>query len=52
MYILYPLLTNPTEEFNEEIFRRLVEEIVVNERTKLTFKFNVGIERTIEASIK
>lgn len=43
---------NPTEEFNEEIFRRLVEEIVVNERTKLTFKFKVGIERTIEASIK
>ena len=43
---------NPTEEFDEEIFRRLIDSIVINDRTKITFKFKVGIERTIDAEIK
>lgn len=34
--------------FNELIFRRLVESITVNERYKLTFRFKVGIDRTID----
>ena len=42
----------PTEEFNEMIFRNLIESITINERTKITFKFKIGVEKTIEASIK
>lgn len=42
----------PTEEFDEEIFRRLIDSMVINDRTKITFKFKVGIERTIDADIK
>lgn len=36
----------PTDDFNEIIFRKMVESITVNDRTKLTFKFKVGIENT------
>lgn len=42
----------PTDDFNEIIFRKMVESITVNDRTKLTFKFKVGIEKTIETEIK
>lgn len=42
----------PTEEFDEMIFRNLIESITINERTKITFKFKIGVEKTIEASIK
>ena len=42
----------PTEEFNEEIFKRLVESITITDRTHLKFKFKVGIEREIDAEIK
>ena len=41
-----------TDTFDENIFRRLVDTITFNERTKMTFKFKVGIERTIIADIK
>ena len=40
------------DKFNELIFRRLVESITINERYKLTFKFKVGIDRTIDMTPK
>ena len=42
----------PTEEFDDEIFKRLVESVTINDRCKITFKFKVGLERTIETTIK
>lgn len=42
----------PTKEFDERIFRLLVDGITINERTKLTFKFKIGIEKTIDVAIK
>ena len=40
------------ESFNELIFRRLVDSVVINERYKVTFKFKVGIERTVDMTEK
>ena len=40
------------DEFNEDLFRRLVESVTINDRCKITFKFKVGIEKTIIANIK
>ena len=40
------------DSFNELIFRRLVDSIVINERYKVTFKFKVGIERTVDMTEK
>ncbi|UKI49245.1 MAG: hypothetical protein L6U99_10945 [Clostridium sp.] len=40
------------DSFNELIFRRLVESITINERYKVTFKFKVGIERTVDMTDK
>lgn len=40
------------DKFNELIFRRFVESITINERYKLTFKFKVGIDRTIDMTPK
>ena len=42
----------PTEEFDDEIFKRLVESVTINDRCKITFKFKVGLERIIETTIK
>ena len=42
----------PTDEFDEVTFRQLVESITISERTKITFKFKIGIEKTIEAEVK
>lgn len=38
--------------FNELIFRRLVESITINERYKVTFKFKIGIERSVDMTDK
>ena len=40
------------DSFNELIFRKLVESITINERYKVTFKFKVGIERTVDMADK
>ena len=40
------------DSFNELIFRRLVESITINERYKVTFKFKVEIERTVDMTDK
>ena len=40
------------EIFDPVVFRNMVSIIVVNERTKLTFKFKIGVEKTIETTIK
>ena len=42
----------PAEEFDDEIFKRLVESVTINDRCKITFKFKVELERTIETNIK
>ena len=42
----------PTEEFDDEIFKRLVELVTINDRCKITFYFKVGLERTIVTTIK
>lgn len=41
-----------TEKFDDEIFKRLVQSVTINDRCKITFKFKVGLERTIETTIK
>ena len=38
--------------FNELIFRRLVESITINERYKVTFKFKIGIGRSVDMTDK
>ena len=38
--------------FNELIFRRLVESITINERYKVTLKFKIGIERSVDMTDK
>ena len=43
---------DPLTEFDEEIFVRLVESITITERTKLKFKFKIGIEREIAVNCK
>ena len=40
------------DSFNELIFRRLVESITINERYKVTFKFKIEIERTVDMTDK
>ena len=40
------------DSFNELIFRRLVESITINERYKVTFKFKIGIERSVDMTDK
>ncbi|MDY3995292.1 MAG: hypothetical protein SOY58_06100 [Candidatus Onthovivens sp.] len=42
----------PTEEFDDEIFKRLVELVTINDRCKITFNFKIGLERTIVTTIK
>jgi site-specific DNA recombinase len=42
----------PTEEFNDELFKRLIESVIITERTHIKFKFKVGIEREIDVNIK
>ena len=43
---------DPLTTFDEEVFVRIVESITITERTKLKFKFKVGIERDIIVDIK
>ena len=43
---------SPTEEFDERVFRQMVDTITINDRTKLTFNFKIGISKTIAANIK
>ena len=43
---------NPLEEFDNSLFQRLIDSITITERTKLKFKFKVGIEREVIADIK
>ena len=43
---------NPTEKFEPEVFKRLIESVTITERTHLKFKFKVGIERDIDVNIK
>jgi len=40
-------LSKPTDEFDEEIFKRLVDVVIMKDRYNATFKFKIGIERTI-----
>ena len=40
------------ETFDPMVFRGMVSSIVVSERTKLTFKFKIGVEKTIITTIK
>jgi len=42
----------PNSEFDPFIFKRLVDEITINDRNKLTFKFKVGITKIIVVDIK
>lgn len=42
----------PTEAFDDEIFKILVELVTINDRCKITFNFKVGLERTIVTTIK
>lgn len=41
-----------TDRFDEQVFRQLVDSITIAGRTRITFRFKVGIERTVEAEIK
>ncbi len=43
------VLTNykPTEIFGPNLFRSLVDEITINDRNRITFKFKIGLSRTI-----
>ena len=40
------------DTFDPLVFRSMVDSVVVNERTKLTFKFKVGIQKTIVTTVK
>ena len=40
------------DSFDSLVFRSMVDSVVVNERTKLTFKFKVGIQKTIVTTVK
>ena len=42
----------PNKEFDPYLFKKLVDEITINDRNKLTFKFKIGIVRTIIVPIK
>ena len=42
----------PNKEFNPCLFKKLVNEITINDRNKLTFKFKIGFVRTIIVPIK
>lgn len=41
----------PNKEFDSYLFKKLVYEITINDRNKLTFKFKLGLVRTIIVSI-
>lgn len=41
-----------SDDFDEYVFRQMVDTITITDRTKITFKFKIGIEKTIEATIK
>lgn len=43
---------NPNKEFDPHLFKKLVDEITINDRNKLTFKFKIRIVGTIIVSIK
>ena len=34
------------------VFKKLIDEVTINDRNKLTFKFKVGITKTIVIDIK
>lgn len=42
----------PNKEFDSYLFKKLVDEITINDRNKLTFKFKIGLVRTIIVPIK
>ena len=42
----------PNKEFDPYLFKKLVDEITINDRNKLTFKFKIGLVRTIIVPIK
>ena len=42
----------PNKEFDPYLFKKLVDEITINDRSKLTFKFKIGLIRTIIVPIK
>ena len=42
----------PNKEFDSYLFKKLIEEIIINDRNRLTFKFKIGLVRTIIVSIK
>ena len=43
---------NPDQEFDGMVFKKLIDEVTINDRNKLTFKFKVGITKTIVIDIK
>ena len=43
---------HPTEEFDSIAFKILIDEITVKNRIELTFKFKIGITKTIVVAIK
>lgn len=40
------------DTFDPLVFRNMVDSIVVNKRTKLTFKFKVGVQKNIVTTVK
>lgn len=42
----------PNKEFDQYLFKKLIDEITINDRNKLTFKLKIGIVRTIIVPIK
>ncbi len=38
----------PTDEFDETIFKRLIDVVIMKDRYQATFRFKAGIERTID----
>lgn len=43
---------NTDQEFDGMLFKKLIDEVTINDRNKLTFKFKVGITKTIVIDIK
>ena len=43
---------NTDQEFDGMVFKKLIDEVTINDRNKLTFKFKVGITKTIVIDIK
>lgn len=40
------------DEFNPLLFKKLIDEITINDRNKLTFKFRVGVTKNISVNGK